>query len=120
MPLPRKKISTGRKILIGFLVFVLIAGATFHIFITHYLSPLVQKRFSEIVVKGSDSLYKLEVGKFDLSFWGGSIYFEDLSITVDSARYAVMNEEKRLPPMSCELVLQKGRVNGVGLRSRLF
>lgn len=120
MPGSNKKLSTGRKVLIGLLIFIVIAGAAFHIFITRYLPPLVQKRLSEIVVKGSDSLYKLEVGKFDLSFWGGSINFENLTITVDSARYTALKNEKKLPPMSCELVLPRGRINGIGLRSLIF
>ncbi len=119
MASPKKK-HIGRKILIGVLIFLVIAGTAFHIFITRYLPPLVKKRLSEIIVNGSDSLYQFEVGKFDLSFWGGSVRFSDLHIKIDSNVYKRMEGTKKLPPMTSEIVLQKGRINGIGLRSLIF
>jgi hypothetical protein len=116
----KRKMSTGRKFLLGSLILIVVAAGAFHIFITRYLPPLVKKRLTEVIVKGSDSLYQLEIGKFDLSFWGGSVYFQDLHIQVDSNRYRQMKEAKKLPPMSCELVLKKGKINGIALRSLIF
>lgn len=116
----KRKLSGGKKWLIGILIFILVAAAAFQVFISQYLPPLVKKRLSEIIVKGSDSLYKLEMGKFDLSFWGGSVNFENLRIVVDSNRYHVLKETQKLPPMSCELVLRSGKINGIGVRSLLF
>lgn len=116
----RRRYSTGRKILIGLVILVLISGIAFHLFITNYLPPLVKKRLTDIVVKGSDSLYKLEVGKFDVSFWGGSVHVKELRITIDSGRYRMMEKENRLPPLTFNLDLPAGRVDGVGLRALIF
>ncbi len=116
----RRRFSTGKKILIGILVLVLLSGLAFHLFITRYLPPLVRSRLTDIVVKGSDSLYRLEMGKFDISFWGGSARFMDVRITIDSAKYNKMSLENRLPPLTFNLGLQKASVDGIGLSALIF
>ena len=115
-----KKKAIGKKILIGILIFLLISAAAFQIFITRYLPSLAKKRLSEIIVNGSDSLYKFEMGKFDLSFWGSSAHFTNLHITIDSTVYKRMSEAKKLPPLTLELFLPKGHINGLGLNSLIF
>jgi len=115
-----KKMSAGKKILIGLLIFSVITAVAFHIFITRYLPPIVKKRLAEVIVNGSDSLYKFEMGKFDLSFWGASARFADLRITIDSAVYKRMSEAKILPAITSELILRKGNLNGIGIRSLIF
>jgi hypothetical protein len=113
----KRKRRIGRRILAVLLVFLVLCGVGFHLFITRYLPPLVKKRLSEVIVTGSDSLYKFEMGNFDLGFWGGSARFTDLHITIDSTVYKRMKESRLLPPMTCEILLQKGHINGLGLRS---
>ena len=115
-----KKMSITKKILIGILIFIVIGGVIFQIFITRYLPSMVKERLSAIIVKGSDSLYKLEMGKFDLGFWGGTISITDLRITIDSARYKKMNEEKRLPPLTFELILPKAKAAGINIKALIF
>lgn len=115
-----KKMSAGKKILIGLLIFSLIAAIAFQIFVTRYLPTIVKKRLEEVVLKGSDSLYKIEMGKFHLSFWGGSAQFQDLHITIDSIVYKRMSEEKSLPPLTSELTLPRVHLNGIGIWSLIF
>ena len=115
-----KKMTAGKKILIGLLIFSVIAAVAFHLFVTRYLPPIVRKRLEEVIVKGSDSLYKMEMGKFDLSFWGGSARIQHLRITIDSNVYKRMSEAKSLPPMTCELILPGVQLNGIGMRSLVF
>ncbi|MEO6610865.1 MAG: hypothetical protein ABIT05_16685 [Chitinophagaceae bacterium] len=115
-----KKRSLGRKILIGLVIFVILCAAAFHLYITRYLPPLVKRRLTEVIVTGSDSLYKFEMGKFDLGFWGGSARFTDLHITIDSTVYKRMKEAHKLPPMTCEIHLSKGQINEIGMRAMIF
>jgi lipopolysaccharide export system protein LptA len=115
-----KKVSTAKKVLIGLLIVIVISGVSLQIFITRYLPSLVKERLSDIIVKGSDSLYKFEVGKFDLGFWGGTIGITDLRITIDSTRYKKMNEEKKLPPLTFEVILPKAKVEGINIKAIIF
>lgn len=120
MAIARKRYSTGRKILIGLVILILIAGVAFQLFINRYLPPLVKDKLADLIVKGSDSLYRFEAGKFDVSFWGRSISFSNLRIQIDSARYDQLKAKKKLPVMTFELDLPAGNVNGVGIWGLIF
>jgi hypothetical protein len=112
-----KRYSVGKKLLIALLIFIVLLGIGFQIFITRYLPPIVRQRLENIIVKGSDSLYRFDVGNFDVSFWGRSVRFTDLRITIDSNRYAIMKEQNMLPGLSLNLHLKKGNIGGIGLWS---
>lgn len=120
MTTPKKKRSVLKKILIGIAILILLAAVAFQVFITRYLPSMVRERLADVIVKGSDSLYRFEVGKFDVSFWGGSVQFSDLRITIDTARYKKMEVEKRLPPLTFQLNLPGGSINGIGLRALIW
>lgn len=117
---PIKKKPVWKIFLGGLLVLAILAGIAFHIFVTRYLPGMVRERLSDVIVKGSDSLYKFEVGKFDLSFWGGTISFSDLKIITDSVRYKKLSDAKKLPPLTFELDLPKGSIDGIGIKALLF
>jgi hypothetical protein len=116
----KKRRSILKKILIGIAILVVLAGIAFQIFITRYLPPMVRERLADIIVKGSDSLYRFEVGKFDVSFWGGSVQFTDLKITIDTVRYKKLEAAKKLPPMTFQLDLPRGSIDGIGLRALIL
>jgi hypothetical protein len=116
----RRRYSLWKKILIVLIVLILLAGIAFQIFINRYLPPIVKQRLADIIVKGSDSLYRFEVGKFDVSFWGGSVRVSGLHITIDSARYKIMADQKKLPPLTFNLHLGKGSVEGINIRKLIF
>jgi hypothetical protein len=120
MSTPKKKRSVLKKILIGIAILIVLAAVAFQVFITRYLPSMVKERLADVIVKGSDSLYRFEVGKFDVSFWGGSVRFSDLRITIDTARYKKMEAEKRLPPLTFQLNLPAGSINGIGLRALIW
>ena len=86
MPSSPRKYSTGRKILIGIILLVLIAGAAFQIFIHRYLNPLVRERLEAVIVRGSDSLYTFDVRGLDVSFWQRTLQFSGMHIRIDSGR----------------------------------
>jgi hypothetical protein len=117
---PRKRVPVWKKILVALIILILLTGIAFQIFITRYLPPIVKQRLSDIIVKGSDSLYRFEVGKFDVSFWGGSVRVSGLHITIDSTRYKIMADQKKLPPLTFNLHLGKGNVEGINIRQLIF
>src|SRR5687767_14187506 len=120
MPSSPDKYSTGRKILIGIIVAVLILGAAFQIFIHRYLDPVVRERLEAIIVKGSDSLYTFDVRKLNVSFWRRSLQFSNMHIRVDSNRYRQLEKANRLPPITFDLDLPAGILNGIVFRELLF
>lgn len=115
-----KRRSVLKKILIGVAIVLVLAVIAFQVFITRYLPSMVKDRLADIIVKGSDSLYRFEVGKFDVSFWGGSVHFSDLRITIDTNRYKKLADAKKLPPLTFQATLPQGSVDGIGLRALIF
>ncbi len=115
MSIKRKKFSFWKKVSISFLILLLLAGIVFQVFISRYLPPLVKQRLNEVIVTGSDSLYNFEVGKFIVNFWGGTVRFTDLHITIDSARYKKINDEKKLPSLTFNLDIPEGYIKGIGI-----
>jgi hypothetical protein len=116
----RKKRSAGKKILISLLLFILLLALAFHIFITRYLPPLLRDRLNDVIVKGSGSLYKFEVGKIVPGFCGNSFRFSNLHIYIDSTKYKELKEAKRLPGLTFDLDLPKGNIKNIGLPSLII
>ena len=114
------KYSAGRKVLIGIIILVLVAGTIFQIFIHRYLNPIVRERLDAIIVKGSDSLYSFEVKDLDVSFWQRTLQFSEMHIRIDSNRYRQLEKENRLPPLTFDLNLPSGIVNGIGFSKLVF
>lgn len=112
--------SVGKKILIGLLILIVLGGVAFQVFVTRYVPGMARERLNDVIVKGSDSLYTFEVGKFDLGFWGGSLDIADLHIKIDSVRYKKLEKENRLPPLTFELNLPSASVEGIGIRALIF
>lgn len=115
-----KKISLTRKILIVSLALILIVVIGFQVYITKYLPPLVKSRLSSVIVDGSDSLYKFEVGKIDVNFWGGNVDLSNLHISIDSIRYQQMKEAGHLPPLTMSLLLPQANIEGLKVWKLIF
>lgn len=120
MATPRKKHRVLKWILISLFILIVLAGVGFQIFITRYLPPMVKDRLTDVIVKGSDSLYRFDMGKFKVSFWGGSVHISDLRISIDSARYERLKQENNLPPITFLLNLQEANIEGVGVWSLIL
>ena len=112
--------SGKRKVIVFILVFLLILAGAFHLFITRYLPPLVRQRFISLVEKGSDSLYRAEVEKLDLSFWGGEVDFTGVSIRADSSRYQSLKASGQLPPTVVQMEVPAAVISGLNIWSLLF
>lgn len=120
MAIVRKRYSLGRKLLIGLLSLIIIAIIAFQVYIHRYLPSMVKSRLENIIVRGSDSLYRFEASDFDVSFWGRSVYFRDLHIKIDSVKYQELKRQKKLPVMTFDMELPAGRINGIHLGELVF
>lgn len=115
-----KKKSLVRKILLISLALILIIVIGFQLYITKYLPPLIKNRLSNVIVEGSDSLYKFELGKIDVDFWGGNVGLSNLNISIDSNRYQQMKLAGNLPPLTMDLTLPKVKVMGLKIWNLIF
>lgn len=120
MPPEKKKRSIGKKFILILLLFIVLLVVAYRIFITRYLPPLIRDRLNTIIVSGSDSLYKFELGKINPGFWGNSFRFTEFHIYIDSAVYKQLKEVKRLPGMTIDLSLPAGQILNIGLPALLL
>ena len=120
MAIVRKRYSTGRKLMIGLVILIILAGIGFQVYVHTYLRTMVRARLEDIIIKGSDSLYRLEAKDFDVSFWGRSIHFSSLRIKVDSTRFRALKQQKRLPALTIDLDLPQGSISDIRISDLVF
>lgn len=103
-----------------FLLFCVLAFAFLLFFINRFLEPMLKDRFHTLIVQGSDSLYKYELGSLNANFFGGNVEVENLHIRIDSLRYRQLAAANALPALTMQLDLQRGHIRGLGVVSFLF
>ncbi len=84
-----KKSRTGWWVAGGAVLVVLISV---QLFISFYFNPLVRQRIQEVVINGSDSLYRIDLGSVNASFWNRSVKIKDLHIYTDNTRYQTLEQ----------------------------
>ncbi|MEJ7912404.1 MAG: hypothetical protein WKF70_04570 [Chitinophagaceae bacterium] len=88
---------------------------------TDYLViPLLKKRLHTLIVQGSDSLYTYTLGNLDASLLTGQITIENLAIVANGARYKELEKTSDLPPLTLQLNMVKGEVEGLSILPLLF
>lgn len=85
-----------------------------------YVEPVLRKRLHTLIIEGSDSLYTYTLGRLNTNIFGGNIEVDDLHISVDSNRYALLERQKALPAMVMQLDVKKASIKGIGIFSLLF
>ncbi|HYO22276.1 MAG TPA: hypothetical protein VER36_07705 [Flavisolibacter sp.] len=85
-----------------------------------YVEPVLRKRLHILIIEGSDSLYTYTLGRLNTNIFGGNIEVDDLHISVDSNRYALLERQKALPAMVMQLDVKKASIKGIGIFSLLF
>ncbi len=99
-------------------IFGSVFGAALILFLTvwlgaqSYFRPRVRQLLQNIIVGGSDSLYRFELGNCRLNVWAGSLSLTDCHIWVDSVRYARMLDSGALPPLTFRMDLGGATVSG--------
>ncbi|GAA4338887.1 hypothetical protein [Flaviaesturariibacter amylovorans] len=86
----------------------------------YYVGPLLRERLEVLIVRGSDSLYRYDVGKLDASLFGGSVEIDELNVRVDSNRYRQLEAARQLPPLTFEVKMHHGHLRKVNVFGLLF
>lgn len=113
-----RKNSSGRwlrRFLIGLGVFILLLFAVVQFFLNSYLERVLQGKLESLIINGSDSLYRFKVDKLDISVWAGKVEVKNLQIRVDSNRYSVLENSNELPPLTFEVDLPRGVIEGIDI-----
>lgn len=100
--------------IIAFLWLGIYAGTRF------YLEPLLKKKLSAFVEKGSDHLYRCEIGRLDINLWKGAASLRNLEIFIDSSRYREIKNSGHLPPLMFNVSLEEGSISGIRIFRLLF
>jgi hypothetical protein len=118
-----KKKSPLKKLL-RMLIWFAVAGVSFmvivHIVMSLYLPGVLRRKIENVVITGSDSLYRCEVGKLKVNVWRGKASVKDVRISVDSTRYNELQKTGKLPGLTFGISLASGSVNGLKLFPLLF
>ncbi len=106
-------------------LFVILAGTTLvlaGLFLTtdYIVIPLLKKRLHTLIVQGSDSLYTYTLGNLDASLLSGQITIQNLTIVANNARYKALENASALPPLTLQLNMVRGEIDGVSILPLLF
>lgn len=76
--------------------------------------PLIKKKLEQLVLEGSDSLYRLGISKIDIDITSSQIRLKDVSLDIDSSRLAILDTVKRAPNDLFKISLQDLVIDGIG------
>lgn len=85
-----------------------------------FVEPALRKKIHTLIIDGSDSLYQYKLGMLHADLLGGDIEIESLEISIDSARYKILEQRNALPTLTVQVSLEKGHLKGIGILSILF
>ncbi|RPD50975.1 MULTISPECIES: hypothetical protein [Chitinophagaceae] len=84
------------------------------------VTPMLRERLHTLIIQGSDSLYRYELGNLKANFFGGNVTVENLRIDIDSSHYRRLDAAHALPSLTMELQLQRGYISGLSVFRLLF
>lgn len=84
------------------------------------VTPMLRERLHTLIIQGSDSLYRYELGQLRANFFGGNVTVEDLRIDIDSNHYRRLHAAHALPSLTLQLHLQRGYISGLSVFRLLF
>src|SRR3984885_7777521 len=117
--LPKK-----RKILLWpfiVVIVVAIAGSAGYYFYNAYVAgnrwkPILQRQLKELVLKTSDSLYRIEYSDFDLNIASGNATIYDFKLIPDTQVYNTLVKLKKAPDNLFILSVKKLSLKNVGAK----
>src|SRR5437763_10800794 len=115
-----KRIKRYKKIIILSAIVLFSLLTIFIILADRLIEPLLKDKLHTLIIQGSDSLYTYKLGRLSTSLLGGKVEVENLQITIDSNRYAQLEQKRALPSLTMQLNLGRGYIKGVGIISLLF
>ncbi len=106
--------------LIGIAAFLILFVLFLGFFANRLVEPILRDRLHTLIIQGSDSLYRYQLGALNANFLGGSVEVENLQIDIDSSRYRQLAQQQMLPALTLQLNLVKGRIRGLAVLPLLF
>jgi len=82
------------------------------LFLNSFLSSTLSAKLKEAVLKGTDSLYRVNFSKLDLNVFKGSAVLHDITFTPDTAIYSRLQREGHSPGHLFELKVKRLEVSG--------
>lgn len=105
---------------IAIAAFLITAVIVLGFFTNRFVEPILRDRLHTLIIQGSDSLYRYNLGNLNANFFGGSVEVENLQIEIDSSRYQQLAAQNALPALTLQLNLVRGRIRGLGVVPLLF
>jgi len=114
----KKKIPVWPFVLLTVLVII---GSAAYYFYTEYLAenrwkPLLQRQLNELVLKSSDSLYRIEYSDFDLNIASGNATLKNFRLVPDTEVYNRLASLKKAPDNLFILSVEKLSIKNIGAR----
>jgi hypothetical protein len=76
--------------------------------------PLIKEKLQQIVLEGSDSLYRLDIDKIEVDIGDAHITVKNLTLNIDSTRLEKLDTLKRAPDDVFKISLKDLVIDGIG------
>jgi len=98
-----------------------IIGGSGYYFYNNYVSgnkwkPLLQQKLKELVLRSSDSLYRIEYSDFDLNITSGNATLSDFKLIPDTVVYQKLVAQHKAPDNLFTLSVKKLSIKNVGAK----
>jgi hypothetical protein len=115
---PKKKIRLWPLVLLA--IIAIISGTGYYLYNNilgnNRWKPLLQKQLKELVLRTSDSLYRIEYSDFDLNITSGNATLYNFKLVPDTAVYEKLVAQKKAPDNLFILNVKKLSIKNVGAR----
>jgi len=81
---------------------------------TKDFEPLIKEKLQQLVLEGSDSLYRLDIDKIEVDISDAHIIVKNASLNIDSARLVLLDSLKRAPNDVFKVSLKDLVIDGIG------
>jgi hypothetical protein len=99
---------------------LLILGLLLQWMVQDYLKPRIGRVLQNVIVKGSDSLYRFAQDDCAVNIWAGSVTIKNCRLSLDSVRYAERRAAGSLPALTVSMHLTEIRVSGFSVWAWLW
>lgn len=101
-----------RKIVIICMAILAILSLAVVLFLNVFLSKTLSSKLKEAVLKGTDSLYRVNFSKLDINVFSGEAVLYDIAFTPDTALYHRRQQAGNAPQHLLELKVKRLEVSG--------
>ena len=110
----------AKRIVVVLLTLMLLFFVCVFLLTRFYVEPTLRSRLQTLIVEGSDSLYAYKLGNLSTNLFGGNLTASDFEMTVDSNRYALLQQKAALPALVAQVKVKRASIKGIGIFPLLF